>query len=212
MAPRMKVETNTPAEDPKPQAKAEQPKEAPAPTPKPKAPKPKMAVEAPPVAEAPGIKPAPKSAATAAAESAPRVQPTPASKATAQAKPKVTVTTSAPEPEPEQEAAYASPADGPAGPAAAPLPTEPKEGGKGFSNAYGATRGWVHRTFPGHEHAFYGGVGALIVALLTFIIGFWRMLLICVLVFIGVAIGQVLDGDPKIIRTITSLFENDDRR
>jgi uncharacterized membrane protein len=55
-----------------------------------------------------------------------------------------------------------------------------------------------------------GGVIALVVALLVFIIGLPRMLLICLLVVVGVALGQVVDGDPKIIRAIANLF-NDDR-
>jgi uncharacterized membrane protein len=71
---------------------------------------------------------------------------------------------------------------------------------------------WVRRTFPGHVHAFWGAVVAVVVALLTFAIGLPRMLLIAILVLIGIALGQVLDGDPKIIRTIRDLFSSDRER
>ena len=68
---------------------------------------------------------------------------------------------------------------------------------------------WVRRTFPGHEHAFWGGVVALVVALLVFMIGLWRVLFIGIVVIIGIAIGQVFDGDPKMVNAIRSLFEGD---
>ena len=69
---------------------------------------------------------------------------------------------------------------------------------------------WVHRTFAGHEHAFYGGVIAFVIALLVFAVGFWPVLFICLLVVAGVALGQVFDGDPRIIRAIRNLFPSDD--
>lgn len=81
--------------------------------------------------------------------------------------------------------------------------------GKGCGNVFQRIGGWVHATFPGHEHAFWGGVVAMLVALLVFAIGVLRVLLIGVLVLIGVALGQVLDGDPKIIRAVRDLFSND---
>lgn len=71
---------------------------------------------------------------------------------------------------------------------------------------------WVHKTFPGHENAFYGAILALIVALLVFIIGVWRTLLLVILVVVGIAIGQVFDGNPKIINAIRGLFESDRSR
>lgn len=71
--------------------------------------------------------------------------------------------------------------------------------------------GWVKQTFPGHEHAFYGALVALVLALLVFAIGIVRVLFICVLVVLGVAVGQILDGDPKIIRAVQELFSNERR-
>ncbi len=67
---------------------------------------------------------------------------------------------------------------------------------------------WVHQAFPGHEKAFWGGVCGLAIALVFFAIGFLRTLLIVVLVLVGVACGQVLDGDPKLINVIKRLFSD----
>lgn len=66
--------------------------------------------------------------------------------------------------------------------------------------------GWVSRTFPGHEHAFWGGVLGLLVAVLVFWIGILQALVVAVIVLIGVALGQVADGDPKIINLIRRFF------
>ena len=80
---------------------------------------------------------------------------------------------------------------------------------KQFSDIRHSASGWVHRTFAGHEHAFWGGVIALTIALLVFLIGFWRVLFIGILVLLGVAIGQFFDGDPKLIRLVRDLIDND---
>ena len=71
--------------------------------------------------------------------------------------------------------------------------------------------GWVHRTFPGHEHAFWGGVIALLVALLVFAIGIGRVIFIGIVIFVGVAIGQVFDGDPKLVNAIRRLIGGERR-
>ena len=95
-----------------------------------------------------------------------------------------------------------------------PSPATPaQESGQGERVTLGSMQksasGWVARTFPGHEHAFYGALIALVVALLVFAIGVLRVLFIAVLVLVGVAVGQMLDGDPKIIAAIRELFSND---
>lgn len=79
-------------------------------------------------------------------------------------------------------------------------------GGEPFRDAGQAVSGWVSRTFPGHENAFWGGVAGLVIALLVFWVGVFRALAIAALVFIGVALGQVADGDPKIINLIRRFF------
>lgn len=66
--------------------------------------------------------------------------------------------------------------------------------------------GWVSRMFPGNEHAVYGGIVGLVMAVLIFVVGFWQMLFVSALVVAGVALGQALDGDPKIIKVIRRLI------
>lgn len=78
--------------------------------------------------------------------------------------------------------------------------------GESFRDAGRAVSGWVSRTFPGHENALWGGVAGLAIALLVFWVGVFRALAVAVLVFIGVALGQVADGDPKIINLIRRFF------
>ena len=68
---------------------------------------------------------------------------------------------------------------------------------------------WVHRTFPGHVHAFMGGVIAFFVAVLMIAIGPLYSIVIFLVVLVGVAIGQYLDGDPKIVRMVSGLFNGD---
>jgi uncharacterized membrane protein len=46
------------------------------------------------------------------------------------------------------------------------------------------------------------------VALLVFLIGFWRMLLVVALVCVGVAIGQAIDGDARILRALGTLWRH----
>ena len=71
--------------------------------------------------------------------------------------------------------------------------------------ASGASGGESFRD-AGHENAFWGGVAGLAIALLVFWVGVFRALAVAVLVFIGVALGQVADGDPKIINLIRRFF------
>ena len=68
---------------------------------------------------------------------------------------------------------------------------------------------WVRRTFPGHENAFVFGVIGFLIAVFIFAIGFFQTIFVAILVLIGVAIGQQIDGDPKIINALRHLFSND---
>ena len=61
---------------------------------------------------------------------------------------------------------------------------------------------WLTETFPGHENAVMLGLAGFVCAVLLFAIGFWRTLLITLFVLVGVAAGQVLDGNPKILRAV----------
>lgn len=84
----------------------------------------------------------------------------------------------------------------------------PEASADGSAFREGANRvfSWVRRTFPGHENAFWGGVCGLLAAVVFFAIGFWRTVVIVVLVVVGVALGQVLDGDSKIVDALRRLF------
>ena len=64
---------------------------------------------------------------------------------------------------------------------------------------------WLTSIFTGHSYAALGGVCGLVVALLVFFVGFWKTLFVCLLVLVGVAFGQYLDGDPKIVNRIREL-------
>lgn len=69
-----------------------------------------------------------------------------------------------------------------------------------------SVKGWVARSFPHQEHAFWGGVLGLLVALLIFWIGFLKSLFVIICVVIGVAIGQYIDGNPLVVRAVRKFF------
>lgn len=75
-----------------------------------------------------------------------------------------------------------------------------------------AVQSWIHATFPGHENAVLCGFAGFLIALLLFIIGFWETLLLVLCITVGVALGQQLDGDPKIIAFFRSLLGSKDDR
>lgn len=66
---------------------------------------------------------------------------------------------------------------------------------------------WFAETFPHGRYAVLGGLAGLVVALLLFWIGVLKTLVIVVLVVVGVAIGQYLDGDPRLIRIVQGLVK-----
>ncbi|MBP3893970.1 MAG: DUF2273 domain-containing protein [Atopobiaceae bacterium] len=81
--------------------------------------------------------------------------------------------------------------------------------GSGKSVATGESTGsasgpyaWISKVAPGHEHAVLGGICGLVFAVLFFVIGFWQTLFVALLVVVGVAFGQYLDGDPRIVNLI----------
>lgn len=76
---------------------------------------------------------------------------------------------------------------------------------RGFSHAMRSLRQWLTETFPGHENAVLFGFLGFVLAVLIFIIGFWRTLFIALVVLLGVAVGQQFDGDPKIFNAIRNL-------
>ena len=72
----------------------------------------------------------------------------------------------------------------------------------------GKVTAWFKATFPGRENAVIFGLIGLIAAILLFVVGVWRTLTIVLFVVVGVAIGQVIDGDPKILRAIQRALNN----
>ncbi len=60
----------------------------------------------------------------------------------------------------------------------------------------------------GREHACIGAVVGLLVALLIFSIGLFRTLLIGFCIALGIAIGQYVDGNPKILSLVQKLFKD----
>ena len=96
---------------------------------------------------------------------------------------------------PAAEAAEAKPAAG-----------EGRSVGSSLRDGMGAISAWVRRTFPGQEKAFWGALIGLVAAVVFLAVGPWPLVVIAVFVFVGVAAGQVLDGDPKIVNTLRHLF------
>ncbi len=66
---------------------------------------------------------------------------------------------------------------------------------------------WLDQTFPNSRNAVIGGLVGLVVALLLFSIGLLKTLVIAILVLVGVAAGQYLDGDPKLVKAIQNLMK-----
>ena len=78
----------------------------------------------------------------------------------------------------------------------------------GAAAGFAKVSAWVSRTFPGHENAFWGGVCGLLVALVLLTLGILKTVILVVLIVAGVAVGQLVDGDPKLIRALQRIFSN----
>lgn len=89
----------------------------------------------------------------------------------------------------------------------APAATEGGDKGGSFASVRSNVSSWLQGNFPGHENAFIGGACGLLAILLIYTIGLGKTLLIALFLVAGIAIGQIFDGDPKIIHAIQHLFE-----
>lgn len=121
-------------------------------------------------------------------------------------KPKVELGTPVPAPKTQTEG-KAGDAGGKDGAAKGPQPSGASSAGSaqaGFSRV----SAWVGKTFPGHENAFWGGVFGLVAAVVLLAFGILKTLVVVVLVVAGIAVGQLADGDPKLIRALQRLFSN----
>jgi uncharacterized membrane protein len=77
---------------------------------------------------------------------------------------------------------------------------------RAVSSATKSATSWLEGVFPGHGNAALFAIIGLVVALLFFSLGFWQTVLLVILVVAGVAFGQKLDGDPKIINALKGFF------
>lgn len=77
-----------------------------------------------------------------------------------------------------------------------------------FSAAVESVGSWLRQNFPGHVNAVVFGFLGFVLAVMLFCIGLWQTLVIALLVACGVAFGQYLDGDPRIVRFVGRLFDN----
>lgn len=66
---------------------------------------------------------------------------------------------------------------------------------------------WFSRTFPGSEHAVFGGLIGLLAAILIFVVGIGKTLVVALMVLVGVTLGQCLDGNPRIVNAVRRVIE-----
>ena len=66
---------------------------------------------------------------------------------------------------------------------------------------------WFEETFSNSRCAAIGAVVGFVVAILLLTIGLFKTLIIVLLVACGVAIGQYIDGDAKLVRAVKSLLK-----
>lgn len=67
---------------------------------------------------------------------------------------------------------------------------------------------WFKRTFHGHEHTIIFGVLGFVAAIIYLFFDFFQSLVVVIFVLVGVALGQKVDGDPKIINFVKRLFRH----
>ena len=77
-----------------------------------------------------------------------------------------------------------------------------------LQRALRAVASWVQSTFPGHEKSFIGGLIGFVAAILFLSLGIGRALVVIVFIIIGVAVGQYLEGDPKILTAVRDWLSN----
>lgn len=85
-------------------------------------------------------------------------------------------------------------------------PTSAATPGRSVASLPQRISAWVHSSFPGHEHAFWGAVIGLCIALLVFVIGIFRALFVAVIVCLGIVVGGYLDGDTRIMDIVERMF------
>lgn len=94
-------------------------------------------------------------------------------------------------------------------PEPAPEPAEAPAVPAPVASVPAATRGfsaWLTLNFPGYEHTALGAFTGLVLALLVFAIGVWRVVFIAAMVTGGAVIGSFFDGESGIRRAIRRLL------
>ncbi len=88
---------------------------------------------------------------------------------------------------------------------------DPREAGAAARKSLGEAASKVRNLFdgvaPGHSNTIIFAIVGLIAAILLFQVGFWRMLVLVVFIVIGIAIGESLDGDPRLINMFKGFFD-----
>lgn len=94
--------------------------------------------------------------------------------------------------------------------------TDPRQMGSELRSTFAgyteSFRTWLDGLFPGHGNAAFFALIGFVVALVFITIGFVRTLVVIALVVAGLAFGQQLDGNPKILRALKRLFNSNRRR
>lgn len=82
--------------------------------------------------------------------------------------------------------------------------TEAPHTSEAFSEGMQTLRSWCR----GREHACLGAVVGLIVAFCIFSLGFLKTLIIAICVGLGIAFGQYIDGNPRMLSIVKKLFRD----
>lgn len=64
---------------------------------------------------------------------------------------------------------------------------------------------WLHRQFPGHEHAVVGCLVGLFLALVVLYVGIPRGLFIVACMVVGMFVGMYFDGDSRLTGAVRAL-------
>lgn len=94
-------------------------------------------------------------------------------------------------------------------PESAPEPAEAPAAPAPVASVPAATRGfsaWLTLNFPGYEHTALGAFTGLVLALLVFAIGVWRVVFIAAMITGGAVIGSFFDGESGIRRAIRRML------
>ena len=122
-----------------------------------------------------------------------KVEPAPQEEATAQAAA-----------EAERDVKPAPAEDGESGADKVAVTVEPRPA-VAFEPAPQQINPWLHRMFPGREHAVLGFAAGLAFAVTTLKVGFWQAVFVAACVCIGTLLGMYFDGDRNVTAAVDSM-------